>query len=139
MIFRIFLTLEFNSNVEFNILDLFIITSWTLLNYYTMFLAFLSFLKTALDFSILLKASLGCKNNLQVTKLCIVLLFIYIIIYILYIYILYIYIIIYLYILFIYYLLFIYSTIVDYNHRHIIIYLYIYIYIYLYTYVYIYV
>ena len=33
-----------------------------------MLLEFLLFLKTALDFSILLKASLGCKNNLEVMQ-----------------------------------------------------------------------
>ena len=43
-----------------------------------MVLAFLSFLKTALDSSIYFKTTLGCLNNLEVIKICICIFYVYI-------------------------------------------------------------
>ena len=47
-----------------------------------MLVSFLSFLKTALDFSIYLKATLDYLNDLEVTKICVYIIYIYVYIYI---------------------------------------------------------
>ena len=70
-------------------------------DYWTVLLAFLCVLEAAIDFSIYLKATLGCLNNLEfikicIVKMCIIKIYIYLSIYIyIYIYIIYIYIYIY--------------------------------------------